>query len=197
MSELLPLWLKIAYSLFVAITLAIYWFKYGPGNYLWFSDIALILTVPALWLESPLLSGMMLLAILLPELVWNIGYFAGLITGKPIWGLADYMFDPKYPLYLRAISLFHIFLPPMLVWMVYHLGYDGHALFWQTLLCWIVLPLSYLLTDPKENVNWVHGPAGKPQTRLHPLFYLVLLMLGFPLFIYLPTHALIMVLIYG
>ncbi|NWF36565.1 membrane-associated protein [Mariprofundus sp. KV] len=188
MNELLPLWLKLCYSAYVAITLIVYWFKYGPGNYLWFSDIALILTLPALWLESPLLASMMLLAVLLPEIVWSIGFFSGLLTGKPVGGLADYMFDRNLPLYLRALSLFHLFLPPLLIWMVFRLGYDENALLWQTLLAWIVLPLSYLISDPIENVNWVHGPGGKAQHRLPPLLYLAVLMLGFPLLIYLPTH---------
>ncbi|ATX81557.1 hypothetical protein Ga0123462_0687 [Mariprofundus ferrinatatus] len=192
MTELLPLWLKVAYSLFVAVTLVIYWFKYGPSNYLWFSDIALVLAVPALWLESSLLASMMLLAVLLPEILWNVGFFSGVLTGRPIGGLANYMFDQRLPRYLRALSLFHIFLPLLLLWMVFALGYDGRALLWQTLLAWIVLPASYLASNPKENVNWVYGLGDRPQQRLPPLLYLALLMAGFPLLIYLPTHWLML-----
>jgi hypothetical protein len=184
----IPFWLKAAYTLYVAIILPVYFRKYGPGNFLWFSDIALIITVAALWLESSLLASMMLVAILLPELVWNIGFFTGLLMGKPIFGLADYMFDTDKPLYLRALSLFHIFLPVLLLWLISRLGYDSNALIAQTCLAWIVLPLTYWLTNPAENINWVHGPAGKKQTRLPPLLHLALLMLAFPLLIYFPTH---------
>ena len=46
--------LKLTYSIFVAWVIPIYWKQYGPANYLWFSDVALILLVPALWLESKL-----------------------------------------------------------------------------------------------------------------------------------------------
>jgi hypothetical protein len=35
---------------------------------LWFSDVALLVTVPALWIESRLLASMMALAVILPEL---------------------------------------------------------------------------------------------------------------------------------
>ncbi|OIO70441.1 MAG: membrane-associated protein [Zetaproteobacteria bacterium CG12_big_fil_rev_8_21_14_0_65_55_1124] len=191
MTELLPLWLKLAYTLYTGITVIIYWFKYGPGNYLWFSDLALILTVPALWLESPQLASMMLLAILLPELVWNISFFTGLLSGKPLGSLAAYMFEADKPLYLRGLSLFHVFLPVLLLYMVARLGYDEDALLWQSLLAWIVLPLSYLLTDPAENINWVHGPGDKPQHLIPALVYLGLLMLIFPMLIYLPTHLLL------
>ena len=185
---MIPFWLKVAYTVYVAITLPVYFRKYGPGNFLWFSDIALIVTVAALWLESPLLASMMLIAILLPELLWNISFFAGLLAGRPISGLADYMFESDKPLYLRTLSLFHIFLPVLLLWLVFRLGYDGNALVIQICVAWIVLPLTYRLTDPAENINWVHGPFGQKQARLPPLLYLALLMLAFPLLIYLPAH---------
>jgi len=185
---LIPLWLKIAYTAFVAITLPVYFKKYGPGNFLWFSDIALIATVAALWLESPLLASIMLVAILLPELLWNFSFFAGLLAGRPVSGLADYMFETDKPLYLRALSLFHIFLPLLLLWLVSRLGYDSDALIAQICMASIVLPLTYWLTNPAENINWVHGPFGQKQARLPALLYLVLLMLVFPLLLYLPVH---------
>ncbi len=62
---MIPLWIKISYTAFAVITVAVYAVKYPPGNFLWFSDIALILTVPALWFESRLLASMMALAVLL------------------------------------------------------------------------------------------------------------------------------------
>lgn len=187
----IPAELKIAYSLFVVITIPIYYRKYGPGNFLWFSDIALIGTVAVLWLESSLLAGALLIGTLIPEIVWNISFFGGLLAGRPVLGLADYMFDSAKPPYLRALSLFHVFLPPLLVWLVYRLGYDERALALQCLLAWIVLPLSYLLTRPEENINWVRGLFGKPQQKIPPILYLGLVMIGFPLLIYLPTHLLL------
>ncbi len=189
--EAIPFWLKATYTAYVAILLPVYFRKYGPGNFLWFSDIALIGTVAALWLESPLLASMMLVAILLPELLWNISFFARLLTGRPVSGLADYMFEKNLPLWLRALSIFHVFLPVLLLWLVYRLGYDSNALFIQACVAWVVLPLTYWLTDPAENVNWVHGTTGKKQTRMPPLLYLALLMLAFPLLIYAPTHLLL------
>lgn len=187
----IPLWIKLAYTVFVAITVPIYAAKYSAGNFLWFSDITLLATVAALWLESPLLASMMAVGTLLPDVLWNASFFGQLLSGKRVSGLTDYMFDPRYPLYLRALSLFHVFLPVLLLWMAARLGYAPEALIAQTALAWIVLPLSYRLTDPKENVNWVFGLGGEPQKRIPPLLYLGLLMLGFPLLIYLPTHLLL------
>jgi hypothetical protein len=194
--ELIPLWLKLSYTAFVAVTVAVYLVKYPPWNFLWFSDIALILTVPALWLESGLLASMLLVSILLPELVWNASFFGRLATGRRLVGLTDYMFDPARPLYLRAISLFHVFLPPLLLWMVLQLGYDPRAPIAQTALAWIVLPVTYWLADPKaENVNWVFGWGARPQKRMPPLAHLGIMMIAFPVGIYFPTHLLLQALL--
>jgi len=186
-----PLWLKLAYSVFVAVTVAVYYVKYGPGNFLWFSDVALIVTVPALWLENGLLASMMALAVLLPEVLWNLEFFLRLCTGIRLTGLTDYMFDRSKPLYLRALSLFHIALPPLLLWMVARLGYDAHALAAQTLLAWVLLPATYRLTKPADNINWVHGFGATAQTRLQPYAYVALLMVALPLIVYWPTHLLL------
>ena len=54
--------IKVGYTLFLVILVPVYWAHYGPKNFLWFSDIALLTTGAALWLESPLLASMMMLA---------------------------------------------------------------------------------------------------------------------------------------
>jgi len=192
--ELIPLWVKLSCTAFVVATVAVYAVKYPLWNFLWFSDIALIATVPALWLENSLLASMMLVGVLLPELLWNGAFFVRLLTGIRLFGLTDYMFDPTKPKYLRSISLlFHVLLPLLLLWMAARLGYHPDALIWQTALAWIVLPLSYSLGDPKvENLNWVYGWTSRQQTRMPPLAYLGLMMIGFPLLIFLPTHLLLM-----
>ncbi len=187
----IPPWLKITYTLFVGLLVPVYWAQYGPGNFLWFSDVALLTTGPALWLESPLLASMMALAVALPQLAWNVDFFGRLIAGASLTGLSSYMFDPKISLLIRALSLFHIALPLLLLWMVYRLGYDSRALGAQTLLAWIVLAMSYLLTERSENVNWVYGFGNQPQRWMPARLYVALLMALFPLIIYLPTHLLL------
>ena len=41
----LPFWLKLAYSALMARHDTIYWHYYGPTNFLYFCDMALILTL--------------------------------------------------------------------------------------------------------------------------------------------------------
>lgn len=184
----IPLWFKVAYTGLLAVILPVYAVWYGWRNFLWFSDIALIGTGIALWLESSLIASMMAVAVLLPEVVWNVSYFARLLFGLHVSDLAGYMFDRKKPRFLRALSLFHIVLAIVLLWMLHRLGYDPRAALAQTLLAWIVLPMTYAAVRPgDENINWVYGLDAR-QKRLPPLLYLALVMLAYPIGLYLPTH---------
>jgi hypothetical protein len=188
----IPLWVKVTYTAFLCMLVPVYWAHYGPRNFLWFSDVALFTTAAALWLESPLLASMMALAVALPELVWNLDFFVRLTTRRQLFGLSGYMFDAATPRYLRALSLFHVALPAVLVWLVCRLGYDRRAWVAQSLVALVLLPVTYWLTDPAENVNWVHGLGAAPQSRVPPGLYLAGLMAAFPLLLYLPTHWLLL-----
>jgi hypothetical protein len=184
----IPLVLKVVYTLFVCALVPIYWRQYGSSNFLWFSDIALLVLVPALWMENALLVSMMAVSVVFFEAIWNCDLFFRFATGKSLIGLSAYMFDPKIPSFIRGLSCFHIVLPLLLLWMLHRLGYDHRALFWQTIVAMVVLPLSYFVSNPNENVNWVYGFGENPQKALPaPLFVLVLMLL-FPLVVYLPTH---------
>jgi hypothetical protein len=187
----IPLWIKVAYTLIVAVIVPVYLAYYGPANFLWFSDIALIVTGVALWLESPLLVSMMVVGVLLPELLWNVSFLTRLLTGVRVSGLADYMFDTRIPKWIRALSLFHVVLPVLMLWMVHKLGYDPRALPAQTALAWVILPLTYAVTKPEDNINWVYGPGARPQRQVSPPLYLAFVLIFFPLIIYLPTHLLL------
>jgi len=73
----IPLGLKVIYTLYVCVLVPIYWRQYGPANFLWFSDIALLALVPALWLENALLPffirGLSCFHIILPLLLlWTL-----------------------------------------------------------------------------------------------------------------------------
>jgi len=185
--EQIPLWIKLTYTLFVCLLVPVNWVQYGLGNFLWFSDIAVLTTLAALWLDSPLLASMAALAVVLLDLVWNVDFFVRLFTGVSLTGLSGYMFDSKISLAIRAVSLFHIAMPVLLLWTVHRLGYDSRALVAQTLVACVALPLSYLLTDPAENVNRVYGFGETPQTWMPGPLFVALLMVLFPLVVYLPT----------
>lgn len=187
----IPLAVKIAHTAYTAFVVPVYWRYYGPGNFLWFSDLALLGMVPALWGERRRLTGMIAISILLPEAPWNIGYFFRLLTGRELFGLSFYMFDRRKPWWLRALSLFHVWLPGLAVWSVRRLGYDPRAFRAQLIAGEAVLLASYALTRPDENVNWVYGPGDKPQKKISRGLYLCTVMVLFPLCVWWPAHRIL------
>jgi len=186
----IPEWFKIAYTLAVLAFIVIYWLRYGPRNFLWFSDVALIGAVPAMWLESGLIAGVLACMVLLPEVLWNVDYGLRLGLRRRITGLTEYMFDPQIPRWLRAVSLFHVPLPLVMIWLVAAYGYPEASLAGAAGVAAVTLALSYLLSSPEKNINWVFG-LGKVQHRLPQPVYLGLLYAGFVALVFLPTHWLL------
>jgi hypothetical protein len=182
---MVSLWMKAPYTLFVAVLVPVYWRHYGPANFLWFSDVALLGALAAMWLDHRLLASMRALCGLLPDLLWNVDFAYRLVSGHhtPL-NMTQYMFNSQLPLYLRGLSLFHIFLPPLLVWMVYRMGYDRRALPAMTLLACLVLLASYVLTSEEKNINNVLGAQGRGGFPWQLLKLMILL----PLLGYLPAH---------
>lgn len=194
----MPLAVKLVYSAFAAVLIPIYLRDYGPTNFLYFCDVALLMTIVALWRESPLWASMPAVGILLPQTFWILDFLAE-AAGFPLTGMTHYMFDAKYPLFTRGLSTFHLWLPLVLLWLVARLGYDRRALWRWTLLSWALLTVCYIAMPPPPapadnanlpvNINYVYGLNERtPQTRLLPTVYFLLVMLILPTCVYLPTH---------
>jgi hypothetical protein len=196
---MLSAWIKIPYTIFVCVLVPIYWVERGPANFLWLSDVALLAIVPALWMENRFLTSMMAVGVLLPEFAWNLDFFIRLIAGFDVIGLnaTGYMFESHYTPLFKFFSLFHVILPLLLLWMTCRLGYDTRAIYAQTLLVWVLLPVCYLVTDPERNINWVFGIGNPPQTWVSGSLYMVLLMLVYPLLVFIPTHFMLKAVFYG
>jgi hypothetical protein len=178
-------------TLFVVLFVTTHAWYGNLVNVLWLSDVALLGALFALWRQSRLVASMMLLAVLLVDGVgWTFDFLTAAVSGWHPLAATLYMFDPHVPALVRALSLFHLWLPALLLWMVSRLGYDRRALLAQTLLTWALLVVSYLVTSPERNLNWVLG-FGHAQTALPASVYLLGEMAVFPLVFYLPVHLLL------
>ena len=184
----IPLWLKWAYTAWMLVWVPAYWVQYGPVNFLWLCDAANLIIALGLWLESPLLLSAQAVSVLLIQLVWMIDFFGRLLAGVHLIGGTEYMFDPAKPLPVRLLSLFHVFVPVLLVWALWRLGYERRGWRLQTLIAWILLPVTFLVADPELNVNWLWKPFNVEQTLMPPVVYLLVCLVAYPLLIYLPTH---------
>lgn len=197
-STAIPLWLKLTYTAFMAVLIPVYWHHYGPTNFLYFCDVALLLTLAGIWLESPLLISLPAVGILLPQALWCVDY-AVQLCGYEMSGMTAYMFDGRRPLFLRGLSLFHGWLPFLLVYLVFRLGYDRRALkCWTTSAAGLCLfaytflpPAGAVLPDPNlpRNVNYVFGMNdAQPQAWMNPCLYLVAWIALLSIVVYMPTH---------
>ena len=196
----LPLALKIVYTAFMAVLVSVYWYYYGPTNFLYFCDVALFLTLAGLWLESPLLVSMCTVGILAPQALW-VADFVGNLFGVSLVGMTDYMFKHENSLFLRGLSLFHGWIPFLLLYLVWRLGYDRRAFAAWTVLAWALILICFFFMPPPHpdpgltpvNINYVWGPSDNAaQTWVHPYVWVVGLMIGMPLLLFLPVHLLLM-----
>ena len=194
----IPLAAKISGTAFLAVLVPIYLHTYGPTNFLWFCDAALILTVAGMCLESSLLISMCAVGILLPQFLWIVD-FGGNLLGFHVLGLTGYMFDRHLPLFTRGLSLFHGWLPLLLLWLLGRLRYDKRALAAWTSLAAVLLPASYLCALPAGahpanpniplNVNYVYGfNDQQPQHWANQNLYIILWLAALWLAAFLPTH---------
>jgi hypothetical protein len=188
----IPKWLKVAFTIWIVIWIPVYTGHYGPQNFLWICDLCNFFLLIALWLENSLLFSSQLVAVLIIDVLWSIDVGVAFLSDFHPFGGTGYMFDPETPLYIRLMSLFHVFTPALLIFAVMRVGYDRRGWILQTVITWIVLPLSFLLTSPERDINWIWGPFGKPQDILAPWLYFLICMAAYPLLVYLPTHGLVL-----
>ncbi len=185
-----PLWMKLSVAAFTAVLVPVYWLRHGPTNFLWISDIAWFATVIILWRNSRLLNSMMLIGAMLFELYWNLAFLVQLSTGLRLGGVTDYMFDPALPLWLRSLSLFHVPLPFIWTWLFFKWGYDRRALWVQTAFLVPIVLLTYLITDPDKNINWVHSPHVMGWDWMSGAAWVVLYLILVPTVVYWPLSRL-------
>ena len=194
-----PTWVKLAYSAFVVILVPFYWVAYSPWNFLYFCDIALLMTGVAVWIESPRLVSMQAVAITAPQMLWVLDLLCRLVVGVHVTGVTSYMLDSSIPLFLRGLSLFHGWLPFFLLWLLSRLGYDPRALVRQSVVAIIVLFISYSFAPAPPpsashphwavNINYVYGlDDAHPQTRMAPHLWVLFLMAFNVIALYVPTH---------
>jgi hypothetical protein len=195
----IPLWLKLAYTAFMAVLVPVYLRNYGPTNFLYFCDVALVITLVGIWIESPLLVSMCAVGVVASQTLWVIDFLSNLI-GHPLTGLTDYMFMADHSLFLRGLSLFHGWLPFLLVYLVWRLGYDRRALPAWTLIAWALVLISFFFMPPPRpnpgltpvNIDYAWGLSDtEAQTWMPPSVWVAALMIALPALLYVPAHFLL------
>ena len=183
----LPLWLKIAWTVWLIVWAPIYWRQYGAQNFLYFCDLGNVLIGIGLWLESPPIVSCVACGLLLFQSLYIVDLTGTLLMGRHLIGGTEYMFDPGLSLAIRLLSLFHVVTPFLLLWVISRLGYDRRGWKLQTLMTWIVVPINYFWR-PEMDVNWARGLFFHEQHAMPGWAYLLGYVIVVPVFVYWPTH---------
>jgi hypothetical protein len=186
----IPLWLKILWTVWIALWIPLYWRQYGAQNFLFFCDLGNLLITAALWLESPLIFSWQAAGLLVFQTLYCFDLAGALIFGRHFIGGTEYMFDPHISIFMRLLSLFHVVTPPLLLWAISRLGYDPRGWKLQTAVTWIVVPISHFWRASYD-VNWATGPFFREQHAMPGAIYLLIYLLVVPAAIYFPTHLLL------
>ncbi len=197
----IPVVVKCLYTAFVAVLVPYYWMEYGPTNFLFYCDVALFLGVAAVWTEKPIFASLAAVGITIPQLLWQLD-FLGSVFGLPLTGMTSYMFDEGLSVTARGLSFFHFWLPGLLIYLIWKLGYDRRAFIVWSMVAWTLMLIAYFMLpapcdtlafpNQPQNVNYVFGLGdAEPQTWMPALAWLACLMIGLPLLVYLPTHGLL------
>jgi hypothetical protein len=185
-----PLWLKIAWTVWVLVWAPVYLRQYGVQNFLYFCDLGNILIALGLWTESPLIFSWQATGLLLFQTLYTVDLAGALLSGRHFVGGSEFMFDAGIPLWIRLLSLFHVMTPPLLLWLVRRLGYDGRGWICATLTACVVVPVCYWWR-PQFDVNWARGPFFREQHVVPGWVYLAGYLVVVPLLVYGPTHFLL------
>ena len=111
--------------------------------------------------------------------------------------MTAYMFNPHSSLFLRGLSFFHGWLPILLGYLVWRVGYDPLGLPLWTVTAWILLIICFfLMPSPNPNaglqpvnINYVWGMNDDAaQTWMPAWAWFSTLLVGLPIMVFAPTH---------
>jgi hypothetical protein len=167
-----------------------YFRVWGWANLLHLCDVAVILSFVGIWLANPLLLSSQAVSSVAAGFFWILDVGWRLATGRFLIGGTDYMWDARYPLWVRLLSTFHVGLPLVLLWTLRRVGYDRRALGLQAAIAAVLLIVSrflsaelnmnYAYRDPVFHRAWGPAPA-----------HLAMIFIPLVVLIYWPTHLLL------
>ena len=183
-------WLPPAAAAWLVLFVAGYGWAYGAANFVRLCDVAVILTCVGIMTGSALLVSSQAVSSLVVDFAWDLDLLWRLLFGHHLIGGTEYMWDGRYPLWVRLMSLFHVVWPPLVIGVLRRVGYDPRGFALQSAIAAVVfiasrfvLPgenLNYAFRDPFFHRSW--GPA-----PVHVVLTLAVLVGA----IYCPTHRLL------
>jgi hypothetical protein len=124
MQRAFPEWARWGAVAWLAFWIPVYWHFWGPHNFVYLCDIAVILGCIGIWANNTLLISSQAVSSLIVDAMWAVDAAWRAALGRHIFGGTEYLFDPSHALWLRLLSLYHVAIPVVLLWAVHRAGYD-------------------------------------------------------------------------
>jgi hypothetical protein len=176
--------------MWLAVWVPSYAFYWGWANFLHLCDVAVLLTCIGFARGDVLLLSSQAVSSLVGDLLWCLDAGWRLFAGTHLFGGTEYMWDTRFPLWVRLLSLFHAVLPALLLAALCRTGYDHRALRFQSGIAAVLLVASRLVGSTR-NVNYAftdpifHLAFGPAPVHLAVIF------VALTAVIYWPTHLLL------
>jgi hypothetical protein len=153
MQDVVPFGIKISYYAFMALMVPTYIAHYPLINFLNLCHVHLFLVLASFLTDKYLFVSMSAVGILVILFLWCFDFICETM-GTKFLGNTAYMYDEKRSLYMRSFSLFHVWFPFLLLYLIKKVGYDQRALYRELLLAKSICILSYYQVDLyNKNVN--------------------------------------------
>jgi len=183
--------LRWAALVWLALWVPAYWRVWGWANFLHLCDIAVLLTCAGLISGSPLLLSSQAVSSIVVDLAWCLDAGWRLFFGRHLVGGTEYLWDGRYPLWVRLLSLFHVFWPALLIWALRRTGYEPRGLLLQSALAGALIVISRFVA-PALNLNYAfRDPLFRRAWGPAPV-HLAVIWVGLMAVLYWPTHRVLL-----
>ena len=126
------------------------------ASFLWLCYLSLILIGAGMIFRSSYLIVMQLNIVFIPLVFWNVDFFYQLFSKKSLYGITDYFFTGGLNSLGSFVSLQHIYILPLSVYIVYRLGVKDRRIWIASFIeVLIVFFASLFFSSASENANCV------------------------------------------
>ena len=187
---LFPSWVRWVSLVWLAVWVPSYAVYWGWANFLHLCDVAVFLTCLGFAYNNALLLSSQTVSSLAGDLLWCLDAGWRWFVGRHLTGGTEYMWDARFPLWVRLLSLFHVVLPVLLLVALRRVGYDHGALRLQSWIAAALLVASRFL-GPTQNLNYAFADPIFHRAFGPAPIHLALIFAALAGIIYWPTHLLL------
>ena len=127
---------------------------YGVTNFLFLCNLGVMITAAALIAGNQLWLSSQAVAAPVIGLAWALDAGWRIASGRFLYGATGYMWEPRYPLFTRLLSLYHLGWPLLVLACVARRGYDRRGWALQSAIATSAIVLARLSTPAADNINF-------------------------------------------